>query len=158
MLQQFRKLLRRHRDARTEQDVSTVIVLHDLWLDVSTRTVRTGVVVRDEADGGDVALRVGLERGIEIAFLVEFYIVEPFMLQLFLQVFCKQQLLTGAWHGLAVFSRLRIKLGIVEESFSNIHKKCLSFHFACKDKHFLSNNEASSVVFYLITTFLPLII
>ena len=76
----------------------------------------------DEANGGYVALGVGLEGGIEIALVVEFDVAEAFVFEFFLEVFGEEELLGGAGHGLAVFGRLGVELDIVEESLCNIHR------------------------------------
>ena len=77
--------------------------------------------MRDEADGWCLPLEVSLQGGIDITLIVHLNIAETFALQLLLQIVGKHQLFRSAWHAVAVFSRLRVKLGIVQKSFSNVH-------------------------------------
>ena len=87
--EEFRKLLRTADDTLRQQDVTAVVVVDDACLDVCTGTVWTCIVVRDEADGGDVALDVGLQCGVDVAFVVHLHIAQTFVLQFLLQVVCK---------------------------------------------------------------------
>ena len=63
----------------------------------------------------------GRQCGINIAHFVHFHVFEPLVFEFFLQKFSKNQLFRRAWHGLAVFARLCIELGVVQESFYDIH-------------------------------------
>ena len=96
-------------------------MVHNMRLDIGSRTVRTGVVMRDETDGGYIALGVGLQRGIDIATVVHLYVAEPFVFQFLLQVFSENQLFGCTGHAVAIFGRLRVELCIVQKSFGNIH-------------------------------------
>ena len=58
VLQQFRKLFRTGHDSFAQQDVAAVVVSDNLWLDVGSRAVGAGVVMGNEADGGNFALDI----------------------------------------------------------------------------------------------------
>ena len=113
MAQQLREFLRTADDALRQQDVAAVILSHDMRLDVSPRAVRARVVVRDESDGRYVALRVSLQRGVDIALLVHLHVAQSLALQLLLQVFCENKLFGGTGHAVALFRRLCVELCIV---------------------------------------------
>ena len=101
--------------------VAAVVVMYYPRLNISSRAVRAGVVVRDEADDWHRGLDVRLQRGINIAFVVQLDVVQPLTLQFLLQVFSEDKLLAGAGYGLAVLCGLCIELGVVQESFNDSH-------------------------------------
>ena len=146
MAQQFWELLGRHQKGITflgtaQRDVRSVVIPDDPWLDVGPRAIGRRVVMRDEADGGHIVLRVCLQRGVDVSFLIEFHIAEALVFEFLLQVFCKYQLLGCTGHAAAVFGRLRVELGIVQKSLGNVHL-CLF----CSQYEFSVGNDDSACV------------
>ena len=118
-------------------------------LDVGTRAVGRGVVVRDEADGGHLLFDVRLQRGVEIALVVELHVAEALALKFRPQVFGKNQLFRRTRHALAVLSRLRVEFGVVKESFGNIHFFVL---YLSAKIHIIFESAKSSAVFCRFTS------
>ena len=104
-------------DARTEFDILAVVVLDDASLDVFSAGIRTGVHVRDEADGRSLFLGIALQGGVDVAHVVHLYVAQTFFLQFVLQVLGKFQLFCRAWHTFRVFTRLCVEFCIVNETF-----------------------------------------
>ena len=109
----FEALTSAETNAQGAYDCYPYSIIDDLRLDISTRTVRAGIVMRDKTDGGYFFLDVRLQRGVDIALLVELHIAEAFRLKFFFQVLCKQQLFGCTRHAVGIFSRLRVKFRIV---------------------------------------------
>jgi len=104
VLQQFGEFCGAADNTLGEKDVGAVVLMDDVRLDVCTRTVGAGVVVGDEADGGDMTLRIGLQCGVDIAMIVHLDVAEALALEFLLQVLGEDELLRGARHAVAVFS------------------------------------------------------
>ena len=104
-------------DARTEFDILAVVILDDASLDVFSAGIRTGVHVRDEADGRSLFLGIALQGGVDVAHIVHLYVAQTFFLQFVLQVLGKIQLFCRAWHTFRVFTRLCVEFCIVNETF-----------------------------------------
>ena len=95
---EFREFFYAGDDARTEFDILAVIILDDAGLDVFSAGIRTGVHVRDEADGRSLFLGIALQGGVDVAHIVHLYVAQTFFLQFVLQVLGKIQLFCRAWH------------------------------------------------------------
>ena len=93
--QQLRKSGGGEHHALMQLDVAAVVVVDDAWLDIATRGVRRRVVVADESDNGSIVGSVGRQCGVDVAILVHFDVLEPFVLQFFFQVAGKHKLLGG---------------------------------------------------------------
>ena len=104
VLQQLGELRRAADDTLGEEDVGAVVLMDDMGLDAGTRAVGAGVVMGDEADGGDMALHVGFQRGVDIAVFVHLNVAEALGLEFLLEVFSEDELFRGARHAVAVFS------------------------------------------------------
>ena len=83
MVQQLRKFPRTTDDTLRQLYLAAIVVVYNLCLDISSRTIRTGIVVRDKTDGGYLFLDVRLQRGVNITFLVKLHIAEAFRLKFF---------------------------------------------------------------------------
>ena len=130
--EQLGEHLRRGDDARRKLDVAAVVALDDTGLDVGTTGVEGGIVVGDEADGGNGLVGVGGKGGVDVAFLVHLDFLQALLLQLFLEVAGEDELLRVAGYGLGLIDRLGVKLGVVDKSFCYFHKfwMILVFFFA----------------------------
>ena len=114
MLKQFREFLRRGDDALREQNVTAVVVGDDMCLNVGSRTVRTSVVMTDESDGWHFLLaHIGFQCCIEIALVVELYILKSLAHEFLLKILGKHELFVGTGDGVTILSRLCVKLSVV---------------------------------------------
>ena len=82
-------------------------------LDVSTRTVRAGIIVRNKSDGRYLVLSICLQCSVDVALVVHLHVAQSLVLQLLLQVLCKHQLFRRTRHCLAILARLCVELCIV---------------------------------------------
>ena len=120
VLLELRELADGRHDTRllAEHDVLSVVVLDDARLDVLAAAVGTCVHVCDEADGGHLLVRIGRQRGIDVAVLVHLHFCEAECLQFVAQVFSQSQLLLCAWAlRLVLFAALSVEADITEKSF-----------------------------------------
>ena len=121
VLQQFRELGRTADDAFRQLNVASVVVSHDSGFDVLARAVGAGIVVGNESDGGNRLGKVRLQRGIDVPFVVHLHVVEALLYQFFFQELGKKELFRCTRYALRILARLRIKLHIVQKSFSDVH-------------------------------------
>ena len=121
VLQQLGELFRTHHNTLAQQYVAAVVVAYNVWLNVSTRAIRAGIVMRNKSNGRNLVFRVGLQRCVNVTLLVHLHIAQSFVFQFFLQVLGKHQLFRRTRYGVTILSRLCVKLRIVYKSFCNIH-------------------------------------
>ena len=60
VLQQLGEFGGTHHNTLRKQNIAAVVVAYNVWLDVSTRAVGAGIIVRNKSDGRNLIFRVGL--------------------------------------------------------------------------------------------------
>ena len=80
----------------TEQDIATIIVLNNMWLDISTAHIGSSIYVRDKADNGDILVAFSCrKRSHNIAVLIHSHLLKADGLELLLKVAEEYKLLIG---------------------------------------------------------------
>ena len=85
-----------------KRDVSTVIVLYDLRLDILTRSIGSGIDMGDESYFGDILVKIRRDRTHHITPLVKFSL-DAHGVQFFTKHSEKVHFLHGAWLALRLF-------------------------------------------------------
>ena len=128
MVAQLGEFLHRSDDALRQEDVCAVIFFYDARLHILARSVRTGVHVGNEADGGHLLVSVGhlpvdvsWQCGIEIAQFVQFHLLQTLGDEFFFQMLCKDPLLLGGRCHVGLLRRLCVEGDVAQKTFNDIH-------------------------------------
>ena len=85
-----------------------------MCLDIRSRAVGAGVIMTDKSDGWHFLLaHVGFQCSIEIALVVELYILKSLAHEFLLKILGKHELFVGTGDGVTILSRLCVKLSVV---------------------------------------------
>ena len=101
-------------------NVTTLIILYDTWLNITTAHVGACIKVCNETHHRHILIAVCRKRCIQITLFVENDILKAHILKLLLKITSKDELAFGCWNNSCIVARLCIESHILEETLKHI--------------------------------------